>query len=134
MWEWIEQNKQWIFSGVGLLAVTFVIWLGNLIYRRLHPPGKAMLIENGCSHLANGDWTMFYVNIRNTGKLSATGGSAQLNIAPVNPFAITGKGKVTEASIAAGSTAAVDEVPIYWDHEGNPAQHQYRAGPSRPAG
>ncbi len=29
--DWVVQNKQWLFSGVGIVIVS---WLGRLIYRR----------------------------------------------------------------------------------------------------
>lgn len=38
MWDWIEKNKDWFFSGAGLLCVPFVIWSARAVYQRLRGP------------------------------------------------------------------------------------------------
>ena len=27
MWEWVEKNREWIFSGIGVTTVLFLVWL-----------------------------------------------------------------------------------------------------------
>jgi hypothetical protein len=32
MWDWFEKNKEWAFSGVGLIAVPFLIWICKSLF------------------------------------------------------------------------------------------------------
>jgi hypothetical protein len=38
MWEWVEKNKEWVFSGAGLTLVAFLIWAGRTVLQRLKRP------------------------------------------------------------------------------------------------
>jgi hypothetical protein len=38
MLEWIEKNRDWVLSGVGLTLVAFLIWAGRSVFHRLKGP------------------------------------------------------------------------------------------------
>jgi hypothetical protein len=38
MWDWIEQNKQWVFSGVGLTVLGALWWLSTKFWPKREPP------------------------------------------------------------------------------------------------
>jgi hypothetical protein len=38
MWEWVENNKEWVFSGGGLTLLAFLIWAGRSVFQRLNNP------------------------------------------------------------------------------------------------
>jgi hypothetical protein len=35
MWEWVEKNKEWIFSGAGLTLAGLLVWAGKSAFHRL---------------------------------------------------------------------------------------------------
>jgi hypothetical protein len=38
MWDWVEKNKEWVFSGAGLTLAAFLIWAGRSVFQRLRGP------------------------------------------------------------------------------------------------
>lgn len=38
MWNWLAQNKEWVFSGAGVTALSSLVWLIWTMYRRVATP------------------------------------------------------------------------------------------------
>src|SRR2546425_554622 len=41
MWNWLVQNKAWLFSGAGLTAFAFIAWLVRKMLNRKPSPARA---------------------------------------------------------------------------------------------